>query len=551
MKLYKTKSAWTAVGLIALSGHVLDVGSSEVNSWPSKEEADSTFQVLLPKSLKKEGGYLHKDAFFGHPAYMTGSLQVQLVNTNGSGCEPFANMDNLPTPFALLVNRGACPFTKKVRQAQAVRASAIVIVDDTCLCSDTDCMDETGDAMCETNLPYMVSDSSTDDILIPSMLIRKSDGARIRKAMKQSRSSSNTVIQMEWKVPAPDRHVEWVMWQSAWDDKSMVTLDQLEDLVTALGPRSSLTPRYVMYNGSNLGCHDDEESADSFYNTVCGNMCLNKGRYCLLDPSPMHDTESGASGADVVTENLRRKCIWKHVSKEDGAVGKKWWAYVKKSGQECGQDEIRFRDHTCAENVLKSLKIDSVAIEKCMQPYGIRVNEINPLLEEELREQTALEILRLPALYVDGLHARGRIDLPNILHMVCAGFGPHDPPAVCTCGSQPIATIPECIRSGGMTISTASGSNYSGMSFTSVLGLMMFICGTVAAAGYAYWRRTQSQMREQVRSILAEYMPMEDQALLSEDGLDSPNMHPAELASSKSPRGFLPSRGFVEDDDGM
>lgn len=396
-----------------------------------------------------------------------------------------------------------------------------------------------------------MSDSSTDDILIPSMLIRKADGGRIRKEMKLSKSSSNTIIQMEWKVPAPDRHVEWVMWESAWDGKSMVALDQLEDLVLALGSRASMTPRFVMYNGSSLGCHDDEESSDSFYNTVCGNMCLNRGRYCLLDPSPMHDTESGASGADVVIENLRRKCLWKHVSKEDGGMAKKWWAYVRKSGQACGQDEIRFRDHTCAENVMKSLNIDVNAIDKCMQPYGIRINEVNPLLEEELREQTALEILRLPALYVDGVHARGRIDLPNILHMICAGFGPHDPPAVCTCGSQTMPTIMECIRSGGISKISLAGGSYSGMSFTSVLGLMIFICGTVAVAGYAYWRRTQSQMREQVRSILAEYMPMEDQALLSEDCLDSPNMHPAQVAAAKSPRGFLPSRGFTEDDDGM
>lgn len=29
-------------------------------------------------------------------------------------------------------------------------------------------------------------------------------------------------------------------------------------------------------------------------------------------------------------------------------------------------------------------------------------------------------------------------------------------------------------------------------------------------AGLAYWKRTQRQMRDQVRGILAEYMPMED-----------------------------------------
>lgn len=59
-------------------------------------------------------------------------------------------------PFALLIDRGDCHFVAKVRNAQHAGARAVIIADNTCLCSDTDCMATTGDTSCEAVLPYMV-----------------------------------------------------------------------------------------------------------------------------------------------------------------------------------------------------------------------------------------------------------------------------------------------------------------------------------------------------------------------------------------------------------
>jgi hypothetical protein len=49
-----------------------------------------------------------------------------------------------------------------------------------------------------------------------------------------------------------------------------------------------------------------------------------------------------------------------------------------------------------------------------------------------------------------------------------------------------------------------------GVSWGGVLGIVTLIILGMTAAGFVYWKRTQEQMREQVRSILAEYMPLED-----------------------------------------
>ncbi len=49
-----------------------------------------------------------------------------------------------------------------------------------------------------------------------------------------------------------------------------------------------------------------------------------------------------------------------------------------------------------------------------------------------------------------------------------------------------------------------------GVSWGGVLGIVTLVILGMTAAGFVYWKRTQEQMREQVRSILAEYMPLED-----------------------------------------
>ena len=43
--------------------------------------------------------------------------------------------------------------------------------------------------------------------------------------------------------------------------------------------------------------------------------------------------------------------------------------------------------------------------------------------------------------------------------------------------------------------------------------VLLIVAGVVAImllGGFVYWKRTQSQMREQVRGILAEYMPLDE-----------------------------------------
>ncbi|RQM27316.1 hypothetical protein B5M09_002784 [Aphanomyces astaci] len=497
-------------------------------------------QIVLPESLQKKDGYVHKDALFGYPGYNVGSLQTQLIYVNGTGCEDFPKGANWEPPYALMIDRGDCVFVDKVRRAQHAGARAVIIADNKCLCSDLDCMRRTGDSFCEVVLPYMNDDESGGDITIPSMMIRKADADDIKKSISQAKGVSNVMVKFDWGIPSPDGRVEWTMWHSAWDEQSTALLKAAETIVDALGDRAFFTPRFVMYNGSKVGC-DIHDGVDP-----CGNMCINKGRYCLMDPSPFHDRTEGASGADVVIENLRRKCIWDITSKEDPGVGKKWWRYVNIFADECNTREETFMSKRCALDVMKKVKIDVGAVEECMQPFGPNLDEVNPWLEADLKEQTALQLLRLPALFVDGVHARGRIDASGIMNMVCAGYGIHDPPAICSCSDQNNMALINCIKQGGAVNGAALGG---GVSFTTLVFILALAGVAVASAGFVYWKRSQRQMRDQVRSILAEYMPLEDQSDEMDSMIGGTKLHPAAMAAAKSPRGYMPTNGFVMTDD--
>jgi hypothetical protein len=63
----------------------------------------------------------------------------------------------------------------KVRNAQRSGAAGVIIADNTCLCSDVECIEASDNPTCETSEPIMADDGSGSDISIPSFLMFKHD----------------------------------------------------------------------------------------------------------------------------------------------------------------------------------------------------------------------------------------------------------------------------------------------------------------------------------------------------------------------------------------
>lgn len=109
-------------------------------------EQTSRLQIHIPASLRKEGGYDHRDALFGVPPY-GGSIHQQLYYADSTLCDP--NVDThsghpkekggWKTPFILMIDRGDCGFIQQVRHAQKSGATAVLIADNLCRCDMEDC----------------------------------------------------------------------------------------------------------------------------------------------------------------------------------------------------------------------------------------------------------------------------------------------------------------------------------------------------------------------------------------------------------------------------
>ena len=93
---------------------------------------------------------------FAFPASLAASVTFSGTAADGwslgVGCtsDDDGKMEPWPSPYILMVDRGDCSFVQKVRNAQRSGAAGVIVADNTCLCSDTDCVSSNGEDVCET-----------------------------------------------------------------------------------------------------------------------------------------------------------------------------------------------------------------------------------------------------------------------------------------------------------------------------------------------------------------------------------------------------------------
>ncbi|CAM9555071.1 unnamed protein product [Pylaiella littoralis] len=477
------------------------------------ESIASRLQIPIPTSLVKPEGYQHEEALFGIPKY-GGTIAERLIHggvkkgekvtwnlCTNEDAEAVAPLVPEDAPFILMVDRGVCTFASKVRRAQHLGAIGVIIADNTCLCHDEEnnkC-DRAEDVACEKVEPIMADDGSGADITIPSFLMKKADAENVK-----TRLADGITVQAEmtWSLPAPDDRVEWELWTSAMDTSAAPFKRDFKEVVKTLGKSAQFTPFYVVYNGGSYGCTGGRTSN-------CGQLCTNNGRYCMTDPD--FDTQAGVSGGDVVQETLRQKCVWNlyggnNAPFADQGIGEKWWSYVSEFFSRCSVAGNRFNDEDCVAEAMRAADVDKSAVDACMSASGgTEGDNANTILEEELAEKGKKSIVIVPTVFVNNVAERGGISTAAVLSTICAGYKSGTEPEVCRCAGQPSSElVTACMEN-----RTPAGDG-GGMSMSSTLFLLMMVVGAMTAGGFVHYKRTQMQMRDQVRGILAEYMPLED-----------------------------------------
>ena len=414
-----------------------------------------------------------------------------------------------------MVDRGNCTFVQKVRNAQRAGAAGVVIADNTCLCKDLDCMAKSPTVpreKCEMSEPIMADDGSGSDVSIPSFLMTKLDSDAIKAVLKKNQTVQ---LEMKFSIPAPDNRVEYDLWTTPKDITSREFQKSFQKAVLMLGEDAYFTPHMYVYNGITAGCQGPNGD------NQCMNLCTNQGRYCSTDPDD--DLFSGASGADVVTESLRRLCIWQLYG-TDG-IGAPWWKYVQSFMEQCDSKDNpkKFTDKDCIAQVMSQAGIDQALVDNCMTDSGgLEGNVGNTIFDEQLKIKQKQGVFLIPSLYVNQAPVRGHLSFSTAFKAICAGYAPGSQPAICVqcAGDHDEDACVEYALTGVTNDPTRSGHGISKVTFA----CSMFVV-VALFVGLGVWNhnKTQRDMRDQVRGILADYIPLEDQDAVAENGVDYSN----------------------------
>ena len=347
----------------------------------------------------------------------------------------------------------------------------------------------------------MADDGSGSDITIPSFLMFKEDADPIKAEMKANRMVR---IEMAWSLPSPDARVEYDLWTTPTDLVSREFQRQFKEAAIALGSHAYFTPHMYIYDGLKSGCQGIDGQ------NQCYNLCTNNGRYCATDPD--NDLDKGISGADVVKESVRRECIWKIYGEADG-IGVQWWDYVSEFMYRCDNEDY-FASEDCVKDAMTHSGVDGHKVTSCIQDSGGLENDVtNSLLESQLADKEAAGVVILPAAYVNNAAIRGSLEFATIFKAICAGYIKGSEPTVCEkCANCGIDEY-QCVVDGKCPNGTGS---VSVPVFAFSMGAIVICFGLL---GLVQWQRSQRQMRDQVRGIMAEYMPLDENNKVESAGI--------------------------------
>ena len=202
-----------------------------------------------------------------------------------------------------------------------------------------------------------------------------------------------------------------------------------------------------------------------------------------------------------------------------------WWTYVEEFDSRCG-DPDKFGDIVCVEEAAKASGIELEIIHRCMHDSGgTNTDAPNNKLDMEISSQIARGVVVIPTAYVNEAPIRGALTTTNVFAAVCAGYAQSTEPKICQeCMHCPNPA--DCVTTGFCTngwehhminhIKHHAAEHEGDITSNTFFSAMFFCMGGVVAMGIWYQKRNHMQMTEQMRTLLAQYMPLDD------DGLGSP-----------------------------
>ncbi len=378
------------------------------------------------------------------------------------------------------VTNFAC-WSSQVRNAQHAGASAVIIADNECLCSER-CPATSVSQLCHEAAPIVRDDGSSGDVSIPSFLMPKKEADSVKAELALNH---HVYMEMRWSLPDPDERVKYDVWTVPSDPASLNFFQKFKVAAMALGSKAYFTPYMFIHDGVLSNC-------DAL--KACYNLCTNGGRYCATVPDDKLTTK--ISGADIVRESLRRICIWKYYGEKDG-IGEKWWDYVSNFTELCNTKD-HFSQEDCVKDVYKKVGIDENIATRCINDSGgLTADRNNVLLDDEISSKYARGVVVMPSAFVDGVVLRSALTVDNVFVAICARFAGGTAPKICQdCAacSNPY----ECIKADGVCpfLNAAAPPVVSDSSRSSFWPALLLVSGVVVV-GLGVWYYKNVHMTEE------------------------------------------------------
>jgi hypothetical protein len=268
----------------------------------------------------------------------------------------------------------------------------------------------------------MVDDGSGNGISIPSMLIGMKDGQTIKDFLEDDEGKHNNpsvALMASFDISHPDDRVEWDFWYTSSNKKALEFLKSYHEYNQKLGDKTLFTPHYFFWSCEQ--CDRQTKRED----------CFGDGKYCSLDQE-----NHGISGQDIMYENLRQKCLFDRLTKENKVDN--WWEYIGKVHAHCYDGITK----ECSKQVHDKLDMDFEKTQDCVDASFSKndhTTSLNYILEDEVTYMKKYGPNFFPAAVINNVTYRGSLTPSNFFEAVCQGF--KNKPGQCSTKSTHLTII--------------------------------------------------------------------------------------------------------------
>jgi len=209
---------------------------------------------------------------------------------------------------------------------------------------------------------------------------------------------------VSFEIEAPDNTVEYQLWYTSSDDRSLDFLADMGEYDTKLGEHATFTPRFVFWEC--LFC-DQRLLLDN---------CWGQGKYCAVDT-----TNTEIKGVEIMTEDLRHKCI--HQMAKDKSQPSIYWNYVKTVKADCHG----LVNEDCSRTGLAKVGLDFAQVMDCVNAsFSLddwsKAEVQNAFIDDDIANWLALGTMRFPIVVINNLTFRGHLDAYGVAEALCGAF---------------------------------------------------------------------------------------------------------------------------------